>query len=181
MVHRQTDESGRRVAGSSKAAKEGVMKILQRWRRVHSFAADLRCYPALTQHEAGYASVPVCEIVGSVGRDRELARDFLPYHRPIGQARRSERFQRVYELTMEGAALPPILLNRLGDRYYVVDGHHRVAAARAVGQLEIDAVVTEYSVAGPGSELWDACTDRKPRKGFLMYPRGQGGLRRWSF
>jgi hypothetical protein len=43
-----------------------------------------------------------------------------------------------------GTALPPVQLYKLGDRYYVVDGHHRVAAALSLGQLEIDAVVTEY-------------------------------------
>ena len=40
--------------------------------------------------------------------------------------------------------MPPVELYRLGNGYYVVDGHHRIAAALAVGQLAIDAHVTLY-------------------------------------
>jgi hypothetical protein len=49
-----------------------------------------------------------------------------------------------------GTVLPPIELYKLGDRYYVVDGHHRVAASLSLGQLEIDAIVTEYTPAQSG-------------------------------
>jgi hypothetical protein len=35
-------------------------------------------------------------------------------------------------------------LYKLGFGYYVLDGHHRVAAARLLGQVEIDANVTEF-------------------------------------
>jgi len=59
-----------------------------------------------------------------------------------------------------GIALPPIevykarLRRRRGERdtvvteYYVVDGHHRVAMARKLGQDYLDAHVVEYKVAG---------------------------------
>jgi hypothetical protein len=53
-----------------------------------------------------------------------------------------------YQLTVRrgaGRALPPVELYRLGDGYYVLDGHHRVAAALAVGQLALDARVTEFA------------------------------------
>jgi ParB-like chromosome segregation protein Spo0J len=43
-----------------------------------------------------------------------------------------------------GRGLPPVELYKLGATYYVLDGHHRVAAARLNGQLEIDAYVAEY-------------------------------------
>src|ERR687886_2350641 len=42
-----------------------------------------------------------------------------------------------------GQALPPIEVYALGEEYYVVDGHHRVAAARALGYLYLDALVHE--------------------------------------
>jgi hypothetical protein len=44
----------------------------------------------------------------------------------------------------DGAAFSPVELYLLEDRYYVVDGHHRVAAARSLGQLYVDALVTEF-------------------------------------
>jgi hypothetical protein len=45
--------------------------------------------------------------------------------------------------------LPPITLTLVGDRYFVVDGHHRVSVARALGQAGIDAGVTVCEFAGP--------------------------------
>jgi hypothetical protein len=43
-----------------------------------------------------------------------------------------------------GQALPPVELYQLGSGYYVFDGHHRVAAARQLGQLELDANVVRF-------------------------------------
>ncbi|MGI8423954.1 MAG: hypothetical protein ACR2NO_07570, partial [Chloroflexota bacterium] len=45
---------------------------------------------------------------------------------------------------VQGDALPAVQLYKLGYGYYVFDGHHRVAGARQLGQLWIDADVTEY-------------------------------------
>jgi hypothetical protein len=43
-----------------------------------------------------------------------------------------------------GVSLPPVVLYKVGYGYYVLDGNHRVAAAKQLGQLEIDALVTEF-------------------------------------
>lgn len=48
----------------------------------------------------------------------------------------------------KGGGLPAIEVYRLGNGYYVVDGHHRVAAAQRPGILDIDAVVIEYVAMG---------------------------------
>jgi hypothetical protein len=40
--------------------------------------------------------------------------------------------------------MPPIDAYKLGFGYYVLDGHHRVAAALANGQVEIEANVVEH-------------------------------------
>ena len=40
-----------------------------------------------------------------------------------------------------GTVLPPISVVRVGSRYAVLDGHHRVSVARARGALTIDARV----------------------------------------
>jgi hypothetical protein len=42
-----------------------------------------------------------------------------------------------------GETLPPITVYQLGNRYYVVDGHTRVAAAKALGIDFLDADVIE--------------------------------------
>jgi hypothetical protein len=43
-----------------------------------------------------------------------------------------------------GEPLPPIQLYKLGYNYYVLDGHHRAAVAKALGVREMEAEVTEY-------------------------------------
>jgi len=91
--------------------------------------------------------VDTTRIVGSVSRAHELRRDFRP---PRQQRRRSdnERYQSIVRAMNRGRELPLIELYRLGDEYYVVDGHHRVAAALTVGQLQMDAQVVEFLPSG---------------------------------
>jgi hypothetical protein len=72
----------------------------------------------------------------------------------------TQRFHRVGEAMRSGKALPPLELYKLKRRsgtsgdspaseYYVVDGHHRVAMARKLGQDFLDAHVTEFRGANP--------------------------------
>jgi hypothetical protein len=75
-----------------------------------------------------------------VGRAHELGADFLPRRAPRGDA----RYQRIRTALQRREILPPVELYKLGYNYYVLDGNHRVAAARALGRPEIDAVVTEF-------------------------------------
>ena len=41
-----------------------------------------------------------------------------------------------------------ISLFKIGDVYFVRDGHHRISVARALGQTEIDAEVSVWHVVG---------------------------------
>jgi hypothetical protein len=88
-------------------------------------------------------TVEVSRIVGSVGRFAELREDFRP---PRRARRRSDdaRLERIRAAMAAGKILPPVELHKLGFGYYVVDGHHRVAAALLNGQAEIDAMVVEH-------------------------------------
>jgi len=47
-----------------------------------------------------------------------------------------------------GAKLPPVALIRVGQVYFVEDGHHRISVAKAHGDQDIEAVVTVLHVAG---------------------------------
>jgi len=50
----------------------------------------------------------------------------------------------------------PVDLYQCGDQYYVLDGHHRVAVARALGQRWVVANITKVRrklpVGGPTSQ-----------------------------
>ncbi len=54
-----------------------------------------------------------------------------------------EKRWKTVENTFRGQAFPPIITFRVGDSYFVEDGHHRVAIARQRGDEFIDAEVTE--------------------------------------
>jgi hypothetical protein len=72
--------------------------------------------------------------------DGKFDRDFLPT-----DERSRSRFQAIATALREGKELPPIEVYRLHGRYYVSDGHHRVAAARALGEKSIAAYVTDVT------------------------------------
>jgi hypothetical protein len=79
------------------------------------------------------------DLVGATdGADGKFDRDFLPT-----DERSRRRFQAIVIALREGEMLPPIDVYRLHGRYWVSDGHHRVAAARALGETTIAAYVTE--------------------------------------
>ncbi|MCR4391376.1 MAG: DUF4032 domain-containing protein [Candidatus Acetothermia bacterium] len=86
----------------------------------------------------GLQEVEIAKIVGSVNRYRDFDRAFLPRQGP------SERLERLEEAWRRGEILPPIKLYKIGDAYFVEDGHHRVAAARRGGGRFIDAEVVEF-------------------------------------
>jgi hypothetical protein len=59
------------------------------------------------------------------------------------------RWEQLALAQRRGAPMPPIEVYRVGDRYFVSDGHHRVSIAAATGQHAIEAYVTEVSTAVP--------------------------------
>src|SRR4030042_496738 len=70
----------------------------------------------------------------------EFARASLPVDAPLAR-----RWQNVDSAFYKSIGLPPVLLYKVGEVYFVVDGHHRVSVAREQGQEEIDADVRECS------------------------------------
>ena len=55
-----------------------------------------------------------------------------------------ERWKRMDRAFRLGHELPPVSLYKLGDYYFVKDGHHRVSVARFHGAEWIDAEITEF-------------------------------------
>lgn len=92
----------------------------------------------LGERRLGLQVITLDSIVGSVDRSREFDRRFRP---TSGQVR--ERWQRLALAQRRGEPIPPIEVYRVGDMHFVVDGHHRVSVAHALGLKTIDAYVTE--------------------------------------
>jgi len=86
----------------------------------------------------GIRTVPVKQIVGSLNRYDEFDRAFKPVDDHL-----APRWQNVDRAFYKSVSLPPILLYKVGEVYFVVDGHHRVSVAREQGQEDIEAEVRE--------------------------------------
>jgi hypothetical protein len=97
-----------------------------------------------TMQPLGLQDVPLDQIVGSVGRYRDFSRAFLPR-----QDHLRERWQRQEQLVRGGYPLPPVDLYKVGEVYFVSDGHHRVSVARQHGWPTIQARVWEFETPVP--------------------------------
>lgn len=82
------------------------------------------------------AEVPLTDVVGTLNR----ADDFDAEFRLVNQAL-CDRWDGVGASMRSGSDPAPVELIQLGDLYFVVDGHHRVSVARALGRDTIMARV----------------------------------------
>jgi hypothetical protein len=91
----------------------------------------------------GVRAIPLDQVVGTEGRAAAFTRDFEPRHEFSRNRLRS------LADAFPGGDFPPIVAVKLGDTYFVIDGHHRVALARRRGGEMIDADVTEFVARVP--------------------------------
>jgi hypothetical protein len=111
--------------------------------------------------EVGLVTVPIEEIAGTaVEGPAQRGGDFLPLRDRRGDDWRA-RWQRILGGIDSLANLPPIEVIKFGDRYWVTDGHNRVAAALYTGQVALDANVIELRLPGM------AATPAQPIAGLL--------------
>src|SRR5262245_27065881 len=85
--------------------------------------------------EHRHAEVPLAQILGTSARETDFDAEFRLRNRRL-----RDRWARV-AVAMADDAVPPVELIQLGLLYFVVDGHHRVSVARALGRPTIAANV----------------------------------------
>lgn len=86
----------------------------------------------------GVKTIRVDQVAGSLNRYHEFDRAFLPKEDQL-----ASRWQKVDRAFYQDINLPPVVLYKVGEVYFVVDGHHRVSVAREQGQIFIEAEVRE--------------------------------------
>jgi ParB-like nuclease domain len=91
----------------------------------------------------GVRAIPLEHVVGTEGRAAAFTRQFQPRH-----AFSRDRLRSLAEAFPEGG-FPPITAVKLGETYFVIDGHHRVALTRRHGGEAIDADITELVARVP--------------------------------
>jgi len=124
--------------------KAGIQEVLA---RVTGKSNQLLSYDDVAEKlklrartERGIQHIPINAIVGSVGRNTDFTRTFLPRN-----ARDQQRWASVKAAFMDdGAGLPPIEVYKVGEVYFVVDGNHRVSIAKQEGFTSIEARVIEF-------------------------------------
>lgn len=123
-----------------------VMSRLSRWLRrepddvniMLPFDEVVAAVGRMGEQRLGLKVITLDSIVGSVDKTRDFDSSFRP---TSGRVR--ERWERLALAQRRGEAIPPIEVYRIGDLHFVIDGHHRVSVAHALGLSTIDAYVTE--------------------------------------
>ncbi len=86
----------------------------------------------------GVKTIELEKIIGSVGKYHDFDSRFRPKKHAAGK-----RFQDIRRTMRQGGLLPPVNLYQIRNDYYVLDGNHRVAAAKELGWTEIQGKVVE--------------------------------------
>jgi nucleotide-binding universal stress UspA family protein len=128
-----------------------VAQLRQIWERFTGHRSSLipfdylqHIVEATNRRYRGIQAVPLSSIIGSLDRSADFDRSFLPI-----QVHSRSKWVHVDAANLQGISLPPISLYRIGEAYFVIDGHHRVSVARNLGQTFIDAEVTEVQSRVP--------------------------------
>jgi hypothetical protein len=106
-----------------------------------------------SERSLGLQVVPLEAIVGTIDRARDFDRRFRPTSRRV-----RSRWEQIAAAMRRGDELPPVDLLKVGEIYFVRDGHHRVSVASALGLRDINAYVTEVVTRAPAegaTELTD--------------------------
>ncbi len=104
-----------------------------------SFRKDQQQEAAFDTIDRGSQRIPLDRIVGSVGRYQDFDSRFRPKHHMSGG-----RYESIKGALRQGRRLPPVMLYQIKDEYYVLDGNHRIAAAKELGHTDVAANIVEF-------------------------------------
>ncbi len=93
----------------------------------------------LPESHESHRSVPLAQIVGSVGKGDLFTKSFLP-----NSDRLVSRWKRAFAVAHGLEGYEPIELYEAEGRFYIVDGHFRVSVAKALGYDSIQATVRRW-------------------------------------
>lgn len=95
-----------------------------------------------SRSDAGMQIVPIDAIAGSESRPDDFDRNWRPL-----KSSNDERWINISVARIKDVPLPAIDLVKVGETYFVRDGHHRISVAKHSGQVEMEANVTEWALA----------------------------------
>ncbi len=112
----------------------------------------------------GVQDIPVEQIIGTLNRNNDFDHKFRPLKSYL-----RDRWINVY-LSLEKDDWTPIVVHKVGDGYYVEDGHHRVSVARSLGRAFIQAKVWEYPTQAAKKKPCpsEPCAERSSAKAYAL-------------
>ena len=112
-------------------------KLFRKRTRLASFSEAPRS--SVNRKFIGMQEIPVDKIIGTVGRENDFDEKFRPLSKHL-----RERWVDVL-LSFSTDTWSPIRVHKIGEQYYIEDGHHRTSVARVIGMAYIQAEIWEYS------------------------------------
>ena len=137
-------------------------------------------YPAAataSRLSRGVTVVPIEKIVGTERHPSQNTADFKPLPQLRG-GNWTGRWQRINRALDSLVVLPPVDLVKVGDEYFVSDGHNRVAAAIEAGAVGVDADVTELVIPGVHGGRPEGDVGSSLAAGAMLREAGSGRLSR---
>lgn len=138
------------------------------WAKLIGKNTDLATFPEEAPQKSpnrkfiGMEDIPVEKIIGTLNRQSDFDHKFRPLNKHL-----IERWVNVY-LALDREGWPPILAHKVGENYYVEDGHHRVSIAQALGMTFIPARVWDYPCQSqePKMAKPEPCPEINPTKAY---------------
>ena len=129
-----------RLVGAAQWARFRSM-LRRRSNRLRSLEKALEGQLVCGRRQIGLYEVPLADITGSEGRSGDFDNCFRPL-----SPHHKDRWLSIFAARATETPLPTVELIRVGGRYFIRDGHHRISVAKMLGQTEIDAFVTVWHV-----------------------------------
>jgi len=118
-------------------------KMLGQSHRLLSLSDYVEHVSVTARFSEGRRTVRLSAIRGTLSRVDQFDDEFYP----LVSATRSRWISVATGMLQDMTTIPPLELIRVGEIYFVDDGHHRVSVALRLGYIYFDADVTVWEVA----------------------------------
>ena len=121
-------------------SSRGILGLnLKKQENLKSFTEIQKEENAYNSVNLGIKEISLDKIVGSVEKYSYFDKNFVPKNDIVKQ-----RWINIYVGYMMDSMLPPVILYKIKDDYYVYDGNHRVSVAKFLNFASIEAEVEEF-------------------------------------
>lgn len=142
-LKREAETAYRKFIKTSKS----LFGINKKISALESFKVIQKKEQAHSSSNLGIREVSLDKIVGSVEKYKDFDKNFVPKNEII-----KERWIKIYIAYMNEQSIPPVILYKIKDNYYVYDGNHRVSVAKFLDYPSVEAEVIEFLPSGEKAE-----------------------------